>query len=160
VASSKIESHSGRNDARSYGFSYHSSPFSETLDFVKATPHVAHHVLMRIEKFSFGSICIDGVTYEHDVIIDRGDVLKRKKKPSKQFRTLFGHTPVSVEEKIPWKCERLVIGTGTGSMPVMQEVQDEAKRRKVELIVVPTAQAIEVLRKQENATNAILHVTC
>jgi len=69
---------------------------------------------MRFQKFSFGSIRIDGVTYEHDVVIDRGDVRKRKKKPSKKFRDEFGHTPVSIEEKIPWKCRRLVIGTGTG----------------------------------------------
>ena len=44
---------------------------------------------MRIEAFSFGSIRIDGVTYEHDVVIDRGQVHKRKKKPSKQFRDLW-----------------------------------------------------------------------
>ena len=36
---------------------------------------------MRFEAFSFGSIRIDGITYEHDVVIDRGDVRKRKKKP-------------------------------------------------------------------------------
>ena len=56
---------------------------------------------MRFEKFSFGSIRIDGVTHEYDVVIDRGTVRKRKKKPSKQFRDAFGHTPLSVEEKIP-----------------------------------------------------------
>ena len=39
---------------------------------------------MRFEKFSFGSIRIDGVTHEHDVVIDRGQVRKRKKKPSKK----------------------------------------------------------------------------
>src|SRR5712675_1434805 len=72
-------------------------------------------VLMRFEKFSFGSIRIDGVTYEHDVVIDRGNVGKRKKKPSKKFRDAFGHTPLSMEEDIPWKCRRLVIGTGTGA---------------------------------------------
>jgi hypothetical protein len=27
---------------------------------------------MRLERFTFGSIRIDGVTYEHDVVIDRG----------------------------------------------------------------------------------------
>jgi hypothetical protein len=27
---------------------------------------------MRIDKFSFGRITIDGVTYEHDVVIDHG----------------------------------------------------------------------------------------
>jgi hypothetical protein len=41
---------------------------------------------MRFEKFSFGSIRIDGITHEHDVVIDRGTVRKRKKKASKKFR--------------------------------------------------------------------------
>ena|SRR5216683_850705 len=86
---------------------------------------------MRFEKFSFGSIRIDGVTHKHDVVIDRGTVRKRKKKASKQFRDALGHTPLSVEEKIPWKCRRLVIGTGTGAMPVMKDVKREAARRKI-----------------------------
>ena len=115
---------------------------------------------MRIEEFSFGSIRIDGVTYPHDVVIDRGDVRKRKKKPSKKFRDAFGHTPVSIEEKIPWGCRRLVIGTGTGALPVMKEVEREAKRRKTELLILPTAQAIEILTQDPEETNAILHVTC
>jgi hypothetical protein len=34
---------------------------------------------MRFEKFSFGAIRIDGATYEHDVVIDRGEVSKRQK---------------------------------------------------------------------------------
>src|ERR1700724_3681569 len=104
-------------------------------------------VPMRFEKFSFGSIRIDGVTYQHDVVIDRGEVCKRKKKPSKKFRGAFGHTPLSVEEKIPWKCQRLVIGTGTGALPVMKAVKQEAKRRKIELLVLPTAQAIKALKE-------------
>jgi hypothetical protein len=28
---------------------------------------------MRFDNFSFGSIQIDGSTYEHDVVIDRGE---------------------------------------------------------------------------------------
>ena len=56
---------------------------------------------IRFEALSFGLIRIDGVTYEHDVLIDRGQVCKRKKKPSKKFRDDFGHTPLSVEEKDP-----------------------------------------------------------
>src|SRR5262249_34129507 len=96
---------------------------------------------MHFQTFSFGSIRSDGVTYEHDVVIDRGDVRKRKKKPSKKFRDEFGHTPVSIEEKIPWKCRRLVIGTGTGAMPVMDDVKSEAKRRKIALLVLPTTDA-------------------
>ena len=115
---------------------------------------------MRFEAFSFGSIRIDGVTYDYDVLIDRGEVHKRKKKPSKKFRDDFGHTPLSSEERIPWKCHRLVIGTGTGSLPVMDEVKQEARRRKVELRIVPTVQAIELLKVAGPDTNAILHVTC
>ena len=115
---------------------------------------------MRFEAFSFGSIRIDGTTYEHDVVIDRGQVRKRRKKPSKRFRDAFGHTPLSVDEEIPWKCGRLVIGTGTGALPVMDEVKREAARRKIELLVLPTTKAIAALKKSSDETNAILHVTC
>jgi len=43
-----------------------------------------------------------------------------------------GHTPLSSEEDIAWTCRTLVVGTGAhGSLPVMDEVRQEAKRRKV-----------------------------
>jgi hypothetical protein len=115
---------------------------------------------MRVERFSFGSIQIDGVAYDHDVVLDRGEVRKRSKKPSRKFRDDFGHTPLSIEEDIPWHCRRLVIGTGTGALPVMMQVRQEAQRRKIELVIVPTARAIELLEQQPADTNAILHVTC
>src|SRR6516165_3791437 len=115
---------------------------------------------MRFEKFSFGSIRIDGVTYEHDVVIDRGEIRKRKKKPSKRFRGEFGHTPLSLEEEIPWACRRLVIGTGTGALPVMEAVKDEARRRKIKLLILPTVEAIEEMKQHPTDTNAVLHVTC
>ena len=116
---------------------------------------------MRFEDFSFGSIRIDNITYEHAVVIDRGEVRKRKKKPSKKFRAEFGHTPLSVKEEIPWKCRRLIVGTGAyGNLRVMKEVKLEAERRKIELLIFPTAQAIEALQQGPDETNAVLHVTC
>jgi hypothetical protein len=64
-------------------------------------------------------------------------------------------------EEIPWKCCQLIIGTGVyGRLPVMNEVKREAERRKVELVVLPTSQTIDVLNENPEATNAILHVTC
>ena len=115
---------------------------------------------MHFDKFSFGTIRIDGSTYEQDLVIDRGEIRKRKKTPSRRFRDEFGHTPLSIEEKIPWKCHRLVIGTGAyGRLPVMKEVKLEAERRHVELVIVPTGEAIRLIEK-ESAANAILHVTC
>lgn len=116
---------------------------------------------MRLGDFSFGRVRIDGVLYDHDVVIDRGEVRKRKKKASKRFRVEFGHTPVSLEEKIPWKCRRLVIGTGrTGGLPVMEAVKLEAKRRGVELTILPTDEAIGQLKAGGDEINAILHLTC
>jgi hypothetical protein len=116
---------------------------------------------MRIDWFTFGSIRIDGVVYEHDVVIARGRVRKRKKKPSKPFRDAFGHTPLSIDEDIPWDCQRLVVGTGAdGALPVMDEVKQEAARREVALLTVSTRKAIRTLQAEPKDTNAILHVTC
>jgi len=121
---------------------------------------MSKEVSVRFEGFSFGAIRINGRTYEHDVVIDRGHVRKRNKKPSKKFRGTFGHTPLSIEEDIPWKCRRLVIGTGTGALPVMEEVKREAHRRLIILEILPTTGAIQKLREDPQGTNAILHVTC
>lgn len=43
---------------------------------------------------------------------------------------------------------------------VMYEVLEEAKRRKVELLIVPTAEVISILNGSGKATDAILHLTC
>jgi hypothetical protein len=116
---------------------------------------------MRFGRFAFGTIEVDGKTYEHDVIVDRGRIRKRRKGPSKPFRSRFGHTPLSVAEDIPWDCRRLVVGSGAdGRLPVMDEVAEEAERRGVELRVMPTPQAIEELDRAPKRANAILHVTC
>lgn len=116
---------------------------------------------MRIEEFSFGRITIDGVTYEHDVVIDHEEIRRRKKKPSKKFRSEYGHTPLSAREAIPWNCRRLVIGTGAcGNLPVLNDLKREAARRDIELVVAPTAEAITILRRRSSDTNAVLHVTC
>jgi hypothetical protein len=116
---------------------------------------------MRFGRFAFGSIEVDGTTYEHDLVIDRGDIRKRKKGPSKALRARYGHTPLSAGEDIPWDCERLVIGSGAaGSLPVVDDVAAEAERRGVELLVLPTSEAIVVLERAPEGSNAILHVTC
>jgi hypothetical protein len=117
---------------------------------------------MKIQDFSFGSIRIDDTVYEDDVVIDNGAIRKRDKKPSRKFRGDYGHTPLSLEEDIPWNCSRLVIGTGVdGKMPVLPEVKLEAERRKIEFLILPTGRAIEELQQcGQGATNAVLHITC
>ena len=116
---------------------------------------------MRFTGYSFGSIQVNGVTYDHDLVIDRGKIRKRKKAASRKFRADYGHTPLSVAEDIPWRCRRLVIGTGAdGALPVMQEVRDEARRREIDHVILPPADAAGALASATADTNAILHLTC
>jgi hypothetical protein len=79
--------------------------------------------VMDVRLLGFGSIEVEGRAYEHDIVIDRGAVRKRSKKPSKPYRDRFGHTPLSADEELPWGGRRLIIGTGAyGSLPIMPEV--------------------------------------
>jgi len=71
---------------------------------------------------------------------------KRSKKPSKRYRDKFGHTPLSANEEIPWGGPRLIIGTGAhGSLPIMDEVVEEAARQNINLVAVPTEQACRLI---------------
>ena len=116
---------------------------------------------VRFSGHSFGSVRVDGVSYDHDLIIDRGKIRKRKKHASRKLRGAYGHTRCRPPGISPWRCRRLVIGTGAdGALPVMKDVHEQARRREVDLVIVPTAQAITVLAKTTKDTNAILHLTC
>ena len=69
---------------------------------------------MKIEGTTFGTITIDGKTYDYDVIIRRsGEVVKRKKKLSKKY---FGtsHVLSKDEAKFVFEpgCEQLILGSG------------------------------------------------
>ena len=111
---------------------------------------------------AFGVIEIEGQRFEHDVVIDGGEVRKRHKGPSKASRAEFGHTPLTAAEAIPWGGTQLIIGTGhDGQLPVTPDVHEEARRRRVRLIVLPTAEACELLDEcKPKDVRAILHVTC
>jgi hypothetical protein len=76
--------------------------YTPTVSYIRtlsAEDIILAEVPMRFEEFSLGSIRIDGVTHEHDVVIDRRKVGKRKTKPSKKFRDTFGHTPALRQRK-------------------------------------------------------------
>jgi hypothetical protein len=117
---------------------------------------------MDVQLLGFGSIEVEGRAYEHDIVIDRGVVRKRSKKPSKPYRAKFGHTPLSTDEDLPWGGSRLIIGTGAhANLPIMPEVVAEAACRNIDLVAVPTGQACRLmagLKRRE--VRAVLHVTC
>ena len=51
---------------------------------------------MNFDEYAFGSIKIDGTAYEHDLVIDRGEIAKRQKKLSKNLSwRIRTHAPVA-----------------------------------------------------------------
>ena len=117
---------------------------------------------MKARLLGFGHLEIEGERFDRDVVIERGRVSKRRKKASQPLRDRYGHTPLSLLEPIPWDCRRLIVGTGAdGALPIDPEVLAEARRRKVRLVALPTAEACALLADADlDTTNAILHVTC
>lgn len=117
---------------------------------------------MNIKCVGFGEIEINGKKYDHDLVIDSGEIHKRKKKPSKKYKEQFGHTPISLDEKIPWGGTELIIGIGfDGQLPVMPNVVENAKSRGISLVQRTTPEVCKILAKKDiKKTRAIIHVTC
>jgi hypothetical protein len=111
---------------------------------------------------SFGLIEIDGERYDRDVVVEAGEVRRRKKGPSKPRKVEYGHTPLTSDETIPWSAPRLIIGTGAGGrLPITDDLYREAKRRGVEVVARPTAEACELISNSHaHSVAAVLHVTC
>ena len=117
---------------------------------------------MKAEVLGFGEIEVDGKRYDHDILIEGGEVRKRKKSGSKRFRDVYGHTPLSAAEDIPWGGKQLIVSTGCyGKLPIMPAVEAEPRRRRIKLVAVPTERACQLLGSVKRADAfAVLHVTC
>jgi len=118
--------------------------------------------LMKARLVTFGLVELDGRKFDRDVLVEGGRVFPRRKKASKPQRDRYGHTPLTTAEPLPWRCRQLIVGTGVeGRLPIAPEVIEEARRRGVELIMLPTAEACARLSAADaEETAAVLHVTC
>ncbi|OIO45589.1 MAG: hypothetical protein AUJ24_00305 [Parcubacteria group bacterium CG1_02_36_42] len=119
-----------------------------------------------IEEYHFGSITIDGKTYNHDVEV-RWDktVLKWWRKESH-----FVY-PEDVKRAIEQNPEVIVIGTGeSGVMEVGKDAKKEIESRGIELIIDITEEAIKTFniineesKKEEGEQKKVIglfHLTC
>ena len=115
---------------------------------------------MKARLVTSGEVEINSQRYTYDVVIAGGTIRRRDKTPSKPLKSEYGHTPLSAQEDIPWDCERLIIGTGLhGALPVLDAVRLAAEDHYVELVIVPTAEACQLLEDADlSRTHAILHV--
>jgi hypothetical protein len=118
---------------------------------------------MEIGGTTFGTITIDGKTYEHDVIIRlSGEVVKRKKKLSKKY---YGtsHVLSKDEAKFVFErgCEQLILGSGQiGNVHLSPEAEAYFAKKGCEVLLQPTPEAIGVFNRSHAKKIGLFHVTC
>ncbi|HVP97263.1 hypothetical protein [Methanoregula sp.] len=110
-----------------------------------------------------GWVVIDGVRYDHDVVIhtDRS-VTRRHKKPSKPLKQTYGHTPlygVELGFLIHENPVVLYIGTGQyGDLPLTPGT--EKILAGYETVIRPTPELLPLMEEELRPFVAILHVNC
>ena len=117
----------------------------------------------QIDETTFGSITVDGETFDHDIVIRlSGKVKKRKKKLSKE-RYGTSHT-VSVEETehiYDEGAERVIIGTGQhGVLKLSDEAEAFFRDHGCSIQALPTPDAVKAWNEAEGKVIAMFHVTC
>ena len=111
----------------------------------------------------FGTITIDGNTYEHDVVIRlSGEVVKRKKKLSKKY---YGtsHVMSKDEAKFVFEkgCEQLIVGSGQmGNVHLSPKAESYFAKKGCKVLLQPTPEAIRVFNKSHAKKIGLFHVTC
>jgi hypothetical protein len=116
-----------------------------------------------IDRTTFGSITIDGVAYERDVIIRLdGRVQKRKKKLSK---ALYGTSHVISRDEAEYVyqegAKRLIVGSGQfGLVDLSDEATIFFEEKGCQVEILPTREAIEAWNEAEGAVIGLFHVTC
>ncbi|RDV83947.1 Mth938-like domain-containing protein [Ammonifex thiophilus] len=113
---------------------------------------------MRVDKYSFGEVIVEGKTYHQDILIFPDRVLS--------WWRQRGHEVAlsDLTEALKVHPEVLVIGTGAyGVVRVLPEVKSSLAERGIDLIALPTAEACRKyneLLAQGKRVVAALHLTC
>lgn len=118
---------------------------------------------MPIDRTEFGSITINGKTYEHDVIIRlSGTVEKRQKKLSKQqYGTSHIISKAEAKSVLEDGCDLLIIGAGQeGNVRLSPEASAYFEKKGCHVIVQPTSEALRFFNQSEEKKIGLMHVTC
>ena len=119
-----------------------------------------------IEEYHFGSITIDGKTYNYDVEVSwTGEVLKWQRGESHVIDV------EDIKRAIAAKPDTIIIGTGySGTAKVTEEAKNEMKAKGIEVVIDLTEQAAKTFNiieqdseeeegKQEKVIG-LFHLTC
>lgn len=116
-----------------------------------------------INETSFGSITVDGVSYDHDIIITlEGQVKKRKKKLSK---SIYGTSHTISLPEIQYTYQKnaagIIIGSGQyGVTRLSKEAAEFIERKECRAVLKKTADALEFWNHATGAWIGLFHVTC
>jgi len=116
-----------------------------------------------INGTTFGSITIDGVVYNHDVIIRlSGKVKKRKKKLSKAvYGTSHIISQAEAEHVYEEGAVQVIVGTGqAGILTLSDEATHFFKKKKCRVTLLSTGKAVQAWNKTEGNVAGLFHVTC
>lgn len=114
---------------------------------------------MLINKTGFGWIEVDGIRYNHDIIIySDGKIENRYKDFQGDNHSL---AIWEAEKVIKGNPKVLVVGTGqNGILSIPKETKDFLSKRKIELKYSETPKAIESFNKITDEKCALFHITC
>jgi hypothetical protein len=116
-----------------------------------------------IDKSSFGSITVDGVHYDHDIIITlEGKIKNRKKKLSKAVYGTSHTISLDEAEYVYQKgADGIIIGSGQyGVAELSQEASGFLKRKQCKVHLLPTPDALREWNRAEGKWIALFHITC
>ena len=117
---------------------------------------------MEIEDTSFGTITMDGKTYEHDMVVRlSGEIVKRKKKLSKKY---YGtsHILSKDEAKFVFEkgCEQLIVGSGQmGKVRLSPEAEDYFAKKNCKVLLQPTPDAVHVFNRSREKAQSFVPLT-
>lgn len=116
-----------------------------------------------IDSASFGSIVVNGKTYDHDILISLdGRISKRKKKLSKQvFGTSHVISRTEAEYIYEPGADSIIIGAGHNGMVILSnEANDYFRTRNCGIVLLPTPNAADTFNTATGNFIALFHVTC
>ncbi len=113
---------------------------------------------MHIDRYDFGHIVIDGVSYSQDLLIWPGQI-------KKDWWRLEGHLLQlpDVAEALAANPQVLVVGKGQpGYLQIDPDLATHLRAKGIELVEAPTKQACLVINAESGRRRlaAALHLTC
>lgn len=116
-----------------------------------------------IKSTTFGTISVEEITYDHDIIIKlNGSVEKRKKKLSK---AVYGTSHTVSLDEIRYLHEEgtegMIVGSGQyGVLELSPEAKTYLEEQQCELTILPTPKAMVEWNRKAGKYIGLFHITC